>query len=455
MDTCSALLECGYPCGEMFESKTHGFRLCARHLSQAPSYFLNLPVEIRFEIYDYLLPNKTVSATCNEWERGLFRLRHHNEPVAVQLLLVNKKIHDEVIAQLYSHATFEICVANFVRERLPRRALKRCGHIQICRASPVENVDVNYPPVFESRHALQDYQIQLMLLEQQNKKRLMAPLYNPYSTSASFDRGNTKPVDCIIKPWTPRNVVLKNLLRMRDFEINIEFQIPPYFQAGHTDYVDMHEFCDLLNTLSDRLATFASSIRRIKVSITLIILFPSKVLGQVDVSILSRMFLQPFGRLRGIGTAHVTSIVTKFLFPPENSRVSSTSRDASARDPIVQKFYPHVYISSADFQDWMFIKTWETDITQSGPPIIPEVYSKYMKLASMVSKMSLHGGWMPAEREGLMNTMHRARIARENEDLKELQAQHRVVLELLASHRKQQEDFNAYTTVFMHELMPA
>jgi hypothetical protein len=458
MARCSALLECGYQCGEMFEWKLHGFRLCPIHLSQAPSPFLNLPAEIRVQIYGYLLPNKTVPAACNPWERNLFKLRHHNESVAIQLLLVSKKIYHEVAPQLYHQATFEICTTNTISDDKPTYMQKRFGEIQICRASPLRGncSDINsLPPHFSDRQRLQDYQMQLMLLEQQNKRRLFAPLLNPYSSSVSFEHcGEVKAINCMLNPWTPRNILLKNFLQMRDFEVHIKFQVPSYFQAGHINYVDMHEFCDLLNTLSDRLATFSSSIKNLRVSITFIIVQHVKLLRPVDIAMLSRMFLGPLKRLRGISSAKVTSIATKGIFPPEMTTNSLTNRQEPVRDPMVQKFYPPVYPRRSEMESWTFINDWETDVTRAGPPFVPEVYGEYLKLANIVSKLSTHRGWMPAEREGLMNTMHRARIARENEDLEALRVQRNTLFELIAEHRRKQEDFNAYTGKLMYELMP-
>ncbi|KAF2671967.1 hypothetical protein BT63DRAFT_184732 [Microthyrium microscopicum] len=59
---CKAMLHCGFACGKTLRWEAHGFSLCDQHRDQGKCGFLDVPVEIRLMIYEYLIPNKTVSA---------------------------------------------------------------------------------------------------------------------------------------------------------------------------------------------------------------------------------------------------------------------------------------------------------------------------------------------------------------------------------------------------------
>lgn len=66
-----------------------------------PSLFLRLPAELRFQIYEYLLP--TTTRISSKHDNGLVWLRG-----CTALLAVNRQISEECLELLYGHNTFVI-----------------------------------------------------------------------------------------------------------------------------------------------------------------------------------------------------------------------------------------------------------------------------------------------------------------------------------------------------------
>jgi hypothetical protein len=156
-------------CSRICLWRPHGFPLCPNHLQHPMTcYLLKIPIEMRLRIYGYLLPDKPIPARygnsrCLTSGGGL---------VYTALLRVNHQIHDEAVHLLYAPRSFTI--------ELGTDGLVMCNS---SKKSPGGN------------HALQDYQMQLMLLEQQNKKRLMmARLEQDMMTNGGSSSSSNPPV---------------------------------------------------------------------------------------------------------------------------------------------------------------------------------------------------------------------------------------------------------------------
>jgi hypothetical protein len=158
---CNAPMLCGFPCGALVERRPHTYELCYRHWSYGPCYFLRLPLELRCRIYELLFPNSLVSARSPD-PPGAF------ERTFPSILRVNRQIHDEAAYILYGRRTFVIEISRFTFTMCNSSSRKRSPPYP--HYSPMNNVMGAHNV---GNHALQDYQLQLMLLEQQNKRRLL------------------------------------------------------------------------------------------------------------------------------------------------------------------------------------------------------------------------------------------------------------------------------------------
>ncbi|KAF4633918.1 hypothetical protein G7Y89_g4192 [Cudoniella acicularis] len=156
---CRAVLECGFRCGRSCEFKVHENQLCPEHLETPMScYFLKIPIELRFRIYGYLLPDMIIPAQLGRGPPSPFgmnrSLKSDGEPVCTSILRVNHQIHDESTSILYGSNTFTINLNTY-------------GLVMLGKEQNPENL------------ALQDYQAQLMLFEQQNIRRRLMQMNNP------------------------------------------------------------------------------------------------------------------------------------------------------------------------------------------------------------------------------------------------------------------------------------
>ena len=96
---CRARLPCGLECGNIYEWKPLSFPLCNLCRSkQTTCYFLQMPPELRTQIYGYILPDRPIPA-----RHGSSRnLRDDGEEVHMDILRVNHQIHDEVVSSSVS-----------------------------------------------------------------------------------------------------------------------------------------------------------------------------------------------------------------------------------------------------------------------------------------------------------------------------------------------------------------
>lgn len=112
------------------------FELCEQHRDWdgMPCYLLKLPVEIRMEIFRYLVPDRPISAWLD------YSLRTDQERCAFNLLLVNKQISQETSDLLYGSQPFTVSIQ--------RNSLSMCGRVYYHdRTSPLFNRRHVPPPV--------------------------------------------------------------------------------------------------------------------------------------------------------------------------------------------------------------------------------------------------------------------------------------------------------------------
>lgn len=252
---CQARLQCGAKCGAKFRWEPYGFSLCSTHAKIAnlmPCYLLKIPTELRCRIYSFLLPDQTIPARFTQSSI----LRSDSKPCYPQILRVNHQIYEEAAIILYAQNTFEIEVSGGV-------SIYMCNSYFGVQSFPTPNrgrpLQVSDNAVFhgngaQGNYALQDYQMQLMLLEQQNKKRLLMArqeqdTINHVSAPPSTPSGAPSPRSRLdevaflssdpnshshTSTWHPGRLSHANIDMIRSFRVNILFpclpQPPPNVQ---------------------------------------------------------------------------------------------------------------------------------------------------------------------------------------------------------------------------------
>jgi len=178
---CQVQLSCGDKCAKICEWRLHAVQRCVAHTdAPTPSYFLKIPLELRARVYAYLLPEKT----CQE-PRTLLQARAEgassqyqpSKQVFMDICRVNRQIHTEVTTLLYGSSMFTIW--------LTASGLHMGMATPNSAQSSVRNpVYVTYPSR-QGSHALNDYQMKLILLEQTNAKVLAAHRFNNVFTGGT------------------------------------------------------------------------------------------------------------------------------------------------------------------------------------------------------------------------------------------------------------------------------
>jgi hypothetical protein len=95
---CRALQRCGYPCYTPCEwIPLTEVNFCEKHRIYGPCYFLQLPLELRFEIYNHMFPCRFIPAEGSSVNTE--NVSRRNDPAAI--LRVNRQVYEEACVVLY------------------------------------------------------------------------------------------------------------------------------------------------------------------------------------------------------------------------------------------------------------------------------------------------------------------------------------------------------------------
>jgi hypothetical protein len=386
-------------------------------------YLLKIPIEMRLRIFGYLLPDGPVPAQY----RGSRCLTSNGEPVCAALLRVNHQIHDETARLLYSVKPFTV--------ELVGDSLAMCNSPK--RQIPFPPGPPPGPPSF-ANNAHRDYSMQLMLLEQQNKKRLMIArqkqdrlmeLANNGSSSSSHTpaanipnyfnqpgRGADISYTCgpVEPAWDPP-LNLKYFNMIQSFRVEIVFPAPPraFPPPGPPPPPSLppptpdmrakwlakllHTYCDHLHKLIGRFRLLPRPLARLHVVIGLKL---GGIVTNLEEAIsAARVLLRPFQRLRNVSTPEVPLILIKNF---ENQEVELLNN-------------PHwtSLVSDLHFDD--YLNSWLSDVTSAGPSFDPPVFKAYWQLEQLMS--NIRGNHSDASFQPFAELLHTARVAREADDL--------------------------------------
>ena len=331
---------------------------------------MNIPIELRQRIFGYLLPIKPIPA----------RKPNSSPPVWLDILRANRQIHEECIQLLYGTGSFviEIC----------KDGLSMCyapAAPQIYRPPP--RIPTG-PPTALQNHALQDYQMQLMLLEQQNKKRLTIEREQRERTGES-SRPHATSVNGLMSSPPPLAPYHFSTIRSFILEIIVDDgnQVTNFYNPElPTDPAKLErttfDFCDHLHKLVGRLQL--QQLTRLQITMRV----GENYSQWQEAVVRTRFLLQPFRRLRNIAQPDVLSVTIQ---PPGMQEME------------LLQHLPE------------YLHEWTSDLQSSRPSRQLPIFEAYWQLEDMLRMLKTH--YRHDERLELMDDyLHGARVARENED---------------------------------------
>jgi hypothetical protein len=374
-------------------------------------YFLKIPTETRLRIYRFLLPDRPIPARYVNSRN----LTTDGERVYTAILRVNHQIHDEAASILYGTSVFTI--------ELSGNCLSMCNSAKtrVRYGFP----DLRYGFSVYGNHALQDYQMQLMLLEQQNKKRLMMARQDQdningesSSTRPPAIRGIQLPIGSpvpfayrLMEPiWHPP-LSERYFNMIRSFLIELVFppggQNLPYYYAYGTSNADaakykilelrLYEYCDYLHRLIGRLRLIQRPIAHLEI----IIKFGNTYMERSEAFSAVQLLLQPFRRLCNVAKPEVLSI---------------TMKDFQNRE--TELLIPDWISCAVDRTFADYVKCWSRDLSNSEPSWeCSQVFEAYWQLEKLLSSIKEHCHHTGPKFNQFADLLHAARIAREAEDL--------------------------------------
>ena len=387
MMRCRADLDCGLPCNEIIPLKPHGYLLCDAHWSKGKCYMMELPVEIRISIYQYLIPDQPVQA---RWTR---KLRQDHVSVSTAILRVNKTIHEEVADLVYGHQCFHIDVTN-------EHDCNRAGT----------------PDIFMC------YAKQLKWRPPASRATLLRPSCRSMSTSS---------IDNTFTPWHP-SLASRYFQRIRQFQINLRFEIPKrYLSGGNRSQTaeailaeaERNLLCDYSHRLVEQL--LASN---------------QALLSKIDVS----FFIQGIpdddtSRANSEALTHCQALINPIRrLRSRNARIVSIIRTSAA--------HQEIDMFSEDLKQKDQVNTFRqnccTELTSStlSPPRSP-VLVQFGRLVDIISRMSQHPFWRETDREEMGILLGNGRSAREANDMKAMVSVFREVFLKLSKYHSDHQDF--------------
>jgi hypothetical protein len=363
---------------------------------------------MRLRVYQFLLPDRPIPAQYGNSRN----LTTDGEGVCTAILRVNKLIHDEAADLLYGTKVFTIEVSG--------NGLTMCNSAStLVRYKFLDHGN-------HGNHALQDYQMQLMLLEQQNKKRLMMARQEQDNINGGSSSTHTPAIRGIQQPngshipyafglietiWRPPiSDRCFNMIR----SLLIEFVFPcvrgPYFvnRPAHgssnedaairkTLELRLYDYCDHLHKLIERLQLIQRPIAHLDI----IIKFGDTYIEREEALSAAQVLLRPFRRLYDVARPNVLSI---------------TMQDFQGWE--TELLIPDWISCTADRTFADYLQCWSRDLSSSQPSCeCPQVFEAYWKLKELVSSVKVHCSHAEPIFSQFGDLLQAARVAREAEDL--------------------------------------
>jgi hypothetical protein len=404
---CKAVLDCGLVCGRWYEWVPLQFGLCPDHenLPNKPCFLLKIPTEIRLRIYSFLLPNKPITSRY----RKLWDLRSDSRPVSSSILGTNRQIHSEGIDLMYSQATFCIEISNAAI------IMFNTAHTP----TEIPPSQLVRPDLIGSCQNIQDYQMQLMLLDLQNRTRLFmkdSGLNHQLTFEGPLEVTSLALVPDLLEGeygpiWYPS--LSEPLFRLiRSFDIQI--QLPLSYSVGLPDTITvpqmfhpsngtellekaMYQITDQLHQLVGRLELIKPCINNIRITVMITGFEESKeALAAVPI------LLRPFLRLRNVVRPNVESIHWRTNIRTQFIELLAPTCTDRAENKFISRF----------------LTNWKAEISNPGPnPEAPITTQAYWLLHAMIVDILYHRKLDCTFDFKFDDDLCSARIARESNDI--------------------------------------
>lgn len=402
MMRCDAILECGHPCNEMIPWKPHAYRLCEVHWSQGECYFLNLPVEIRLMIYEYLIPDKIVPSQWFRW--GSFR--HDRASISTAIFRVCKSVHEEFADLFYGQTTFEIQVTND----------RDVNAIFMC------NKDPKYRP-------------QLMFMDHLASSRQMRSRLSASRTAPSrptIPKLLASGIKYDFKPWKP-SVSMQYFQRIRSFRFEISFATSKSpLGAGSNSQsaanilveAERNILCDYLHRLVECLVINNQvPLRSLDINIRILGL-SDRSIPQVNSKAIEHCQAL-FNSIRRLRTRTVTAACL----------IKSSNGDYREIDLLAIPPNNENSINKS-------LETYCEELTSMALPQLKSlVLVRYGQLTEIVSQMSQHPYWRETDLEDMDFILHNGRSAREADDINAMDSAFRELFNMLKKFNSDHQGF--------------
>lgn len=408
------------------------FQICSDHQDVPRTcYFFKVPMEMRLRIYRLLLPDIRIparrSGTC---------LRESGEHTHMEILRVNRQIHDEATSLLYGTGSFSIEISANGLSMSSKSDPSGCATNFYNPPNVVPNGPNPHPAFYAGpgpgaggNHQLQDYQMQLMLLEQQNKKRLLMarqagmPVHNgsssipPPHPPSSPTHPPTQPFIHYPNPYTatPSGPVWDCPLPAHYFNLIHHFHITlifpttnqintPYPLPPHLASTRLYTHSDLTHSLIGRLLLLTHPISTLSIRIK----FFDTYSQRSEAIYASQFLLRPFRRLANIVKPEVSAVkIMSYQAGPEIDILPTLGNYSSWPD---------------DANLLAFLSSWTQDLKSEWPAMpagASKVFDAYWKLESMVRRIQGHYRGLTSFAMGLgrlEDLLGVARVCREDGD---------------------------------------
>jgi hypothetical protein len=284
-------------------------------------------------------------------------------------------------------------------------------------------------PISTGNHALQDYQMQLMLLEQGNKKRLMMArqeqdnmmgmLNNGSSSSSRYTGVNildysSRPTGFSTYTYSQYEPVepawnaplTSNYFNMiRSFRVEIIFPSQPPYQSSISATIGfsekmLHTFCDDLHKLVGRFRLMPRPLSRLEIVLGIKIGRPGPAgMSLEEAMSTAQVLLRSFQRLRNVGKPDIPLVL---INDSQNREISLLSNPSWARA-----------VSDRNFYD--YLQSWVSDVSSSTPLLESPVFKAYWQLDRLLT------GIRDNHPDGCFrqfpDLLHTAKVAREADDM--------------------------------------
>lgn len=404
-----------------------------------PCYLLRIPIELRFRIYGFLLPDSPIPA--QRQPSGALRSDFQRPNIAI--MRVNRQIHDEAADLLYGQTPFCIAVSD--------KGTTICNAFQLNPPNRPTSLTPGLAHVpIPGAHALQDYQMQLMLLEQQNMRRKIMACRQQSAMNnlhvrtmppqlEMFESIKPQSIHRHVDPGNGYGPIWQHPFNsyfdmIRSFHVEIEHpdgaqninkiamqqqHTHPATQRPSGEFLEtqLYEACDQLHQLVGRFDQVQPNINHLQISIRI-----AAYDTREEAVAAAKLLLRPFSRLRSVNSPKIVSV--------------NWNRCELMPHLPAHAFYKAEISLLQSKRLEEFIQRWSSSVTSSGDPPPPSsIMRGYWLLYEMVSDIVCHIGSKSNE---LVQSLRRARVSREADDLLGLREEYEGILQQWNEHSAKQ-----------------